>query len=49
MTKPVCRYCAGVGKLTTRIHLVTVDGKELAPKEITVRRCEVCDGTGIQP
>lgn len=43
-----CKTCAGVGSLTTKIHLVTVDGREISPKKITVRRCEDCEGNGTE-
>lgn len=44
-----CKMCAGTGKLTTRVHLVTINGVEVSPKEITVRRCEPCNGWGVEP
>lgn len=40
-----CQNCAGTGKLTTSTTLVYL-GRE--HKQVTVRRCEPCNGWGVQ-
>ena len=43
----VCTYCAGVGRLATQV-LKFFQGV-CYRQPITIRTCDVCDGTGVRP